>query len=84
MGIIKKRIGDLDKQLLQPNSQVTDIKNVAPELITDIEKQAVNNFIADFRISNLFQQTEESGLIKFVPVISLIVSIITLIIIIAK
>lgn len=84
MGLkIKEKIQDLDKELLRPNAQVTNIKNVHNDLITSIQKDAIDNFIADFRISNLFQR-EEEGFIKFVPVISLIISVITLIIVIVK
>jgi len=84
MGKIKDKINNLDKEILRPNAQVTDIKNVHNDLITSIQKDAIDNFIADFRISNLFQQNEEGGLMKFLPVVGAIVSIITLIIVIAK
>ena len=83
MGKIKDKINDLNKEILRPNAQVTNIKNVHNDLITSIQEDAIDNFIADFRISNLFQR-EEEGFIKFVPVISLIISVITLIIVIVK
>lgn len=86
MGIpkIKEKITDLDKEFLRPNTQVTDIKNVHADVITSIQKEAIDNFIADFKISNLFQQSEEGGLMKFLPVVGAIISIITLIVVIAK
>lgn len=86
MAFTKKKLEEKpDVNFLAPDSQVTDLKFVHPQLIEEIELHAREKFIANLDVASLFETgEEEGGLMKLVPIGSFILSIITLIIVIAK
>lgn len=82
--ILKKTIQN-DKEFLRPNTQVDKIEFVAPELIKQIREEERIAFAQSFQFQNLFIEDEpEGGFTKLVPIISGIISLVTLIIIIIK
>jgi len=82
---VKTKINNLDKQFLQPNAQVSNIKNVDPSLIAEITALAKEDFARSFQFSNLFIQDEKPlGIMQIIPVVGGIISLVTLIIVIAK
>lgn len=75
MSLIKKQ---------ETKKAITEEKDLDIALIEKIKKQAINEFVANFQIGNLFALEEETGLGKFIPIIGIILNIIILIILITK